>query len=42
VFAGGFMAEEVGVGHKGSGDTTTVDVLTFLEFFLNMSRDLPI
>jgi len=31
VFAGGFIAEEVGVGHKGSGDTTTVDVLTFLE-----------
>jgi len=41
VFAGGLIAEEVGVGHKGPGDTTTVDVLTFLEFFLSMSLRSP-
>lgn len=41
VFTGGFTAEEVGVGHKGSGDTTTVNVLMFLEAFLNMSLGSP-
>jgi hypothetical protein len=38
VFSGVFIAEEVdGAGDKGSGDTTTVDVQTLLEVFLNMS-----
>jgi hypothetical protein len=37
VFSGAFIAENVGVGDKGSGDTKTVDVQTFLEAFLNMS-----
>lgn len=33
-----FIAEEVeGVGDKGSGNTTIVDVQTLLEDFLNMS-----
>ena len=36
VFAGVFIAGEVGVGHKGSGDTTTVDVQTFLKAFFDM------
>jgi len=32
VFCGSFTTEEVdGVGDKGSGDTTTVDVETLLE-----------
>jgi hypothetical protein len=32
VFSGVFIAEEVdGVGNKGSGDTTAVDVQTLLE-----------
>jgi hypothetical protein len=36
VFSGVFVAEEVyGVG-KGSGDTTTVVVQTFLEAFLSV------
>jgi len=34
VFSGNFIAEEVdGVGDKGSGDTTTVDVPTDLGLF---------
>jgi hypothetical protein len=38
LFSGVFIAEEVdGVGDTGSGDTTTVDVQTLLEAFLNMS-----
>jgi hypothetical protein len=38
VLSGVFTAEEVdGVGDKGLGDTTTVDVQTHLEAFLNMS-----
>ena len=38
MFSGVFIAEEVdGVGDKGSGGTTTVDVWTLLEAFLNMS-----
>ena len=38
MFSGVFIAEEVdGVGDKGSGDTTVVDVQTVLEAFLNMS-----
>jgi hypothetical protein len=36
VFAGVFIAGEVGVGHKGSGDTTTADVRTFLKAFFDM------
>jgi hypothetical protein len=32
-----FSGEEVGVGDKGSGNTTMVDVQTLLEAFLNMS-----
>jgi hypothetical protein len=37
VFAGVFIAEVDGVADKESGDTTTVDVQTLLEAFLNMS-----
>jgi hypothetical protein len=38
VFSEVFIAEEVdGVGEKGSGDTTMVDIQTLLEAFLNMS-----
>jgi hypothetical protein len=38
LFAGVFIAEEVvGAGDKGSGDTTTVNVQTLLEAFLNVS-----
>jgi hypothetical protein len=37
VFSGVFIAEEVdGVGDRGSGDTTMVDVQILLEAFLNM------
>jgi hypothetical protein len=36
MFSEVFKVEEVdGVGDKGSGDTTTVDVQTFLKTFLN-------
>jgi hypothetical protein len=39
VFSGVFIAEKVnGVGDKGSGETTIVDVLALLEAFLNMSQ----
>lgn len=41
MFAGGSIAEEVGVGQKGSRDTMTVNVLMFLEAFLNMSLRSP-
>jgi hypothetical protein len=38
MFSGIFIAEKVDrVGDKGLGDTTTVDVQTLLEAFLNMS-----
>jgi hypothetical protein len=38
VLSGGFIAEEVdGVREKVSGDTTTADVQTHLEAFLNLS-----
>jgi hypothetical protein len=38
VFSGVFIAEEVdGVGGKGSGDTTVVEVQALLEVFLNVS-----
>jgi len=38
VVYGVFIDEEVdGVGGKESGDTTTVDIHTLLEAFLNMS-----
>jgi len=38
VFSGVFITEEVdGVGNKGSGDNTVVDLQTGLEAFLNMS-----
>jgi hypothetical protein len=37
VFSAVFIAEEVGVGDKESGDTTTVDKHTLLNTFLNMS-----
>jgi hypothetical protein len=38
VLSGVFIVEEVdGVGEKGSGDTTAVDVQTLLETFLNMT-----
>jgi len=38
VFPGVFRVEEVDeVGDQWSGDTTTVDVQTLLEAFLNMS-----
>jgi len=38
VFSEVFIAEEVnGVGEKGSGDTTTVDVQAALEDFFNKS-----
>jgi hypothetical protein len=34
VFSGVFIAEEIdGMGGKGSGDTTTVDVQTLLETY---------
>jgi hypothetical protein len=37
VFFGVFIAHDVyGVGDKGSGDTTTVDVQTPLKAYLNM------
>jgi hypothetical protein len=35
MFSGVFIVD--GVGDKGSGNTTTVDVQTLLESFLNMS-----
>jgi hypothetical protein len=37
VFPGVFVAEEVGLGHKGSGDTTMIDIHTFLVAFLSMA-----
>jgi hypothetical protein len=38
VFSGVFKTEEIdGIGDKGSGDTTMVDVQTLLEAFVNMS-----
>lgn len=37
MFSGILLSEKVGVGDKGSGDTTTVDVLAPLEDLLNMS-----
>ena len=38
MFLGVSTAEEIDtVGDQASGDTTTVDVQTFLEVFLNMS-----
>jgi hypothetical protein len=38
MFSGVFIAEEVdGVGDKGTGDTTVVDLQSVLEAFLNMS-----
>ena len=38
MFSGVFIAEEDdAVGDMGSGDTTMVDVQTFLEAFFNMS-----
>jgi len=38
MFSGVSTAEEIDiVGDQGSGDTTTVDVQTLLEVFLNMS-----
>ena len=33
MFSGIFIAEEVEVGVKGPGDTTTVDIKTHLGFF---------
>jgi hypothetical protein len=43
VFSGFLIAEGVGgVGNKGSGNTTMVDVQTLLMAVLNMSRDLPV
>jgi hypothetical protein len=36
VFTGVFIAEEVAVRLKGSGDTTMVDVKIFLKAYLNM------
>ena len=43
MFSGFLIAEGVGgVGNKGSGNTTMVDVQTLLMAFLNMSQDLPI
>jgi hypothetical protein len=36
LFSGVFVVEEVGVGDR-AGDTSTVDVQTLLEAFLNMS-----
>jgi hypothetical protein len=37
VFSGVFIAEDVnGVGNKGSGDTTVVDVQTLGQAFLNL------
>jgi hypothetical protein len=42
VVCGVFTDEEVdGVGDKESGDTTTVDIHTLLEAFLNSPWDLP-
>jgi hypothetical protein len=39
VFSGVFIAEKVdGAGNKGLGETTMVDVQTFLEAPLNMSQ----
>jgi hypothetical protein len=39
VCSGVFIAEEVdGVGYKGSGETTMVDVQALLEAFLNLSQ----
>jgi hypothetical protein len=41
VLSGVFIAEEVeGVGDKGSGDTTLVDVWTRLEAFVAASTEL--
>jgi len=37
MFSGVLIADEVGVGIKGSGNTITVDVQTHLEIFFNMS-----
>jgi len=37
MFSGVLIADEVGVGIKGSGNSLTVDVQTHLEIFFSMS-----
>jgi hypothetical protein len=42
VFPGVFIAEEVGVGGRRSGDTTAVDVQTLLEAFFEHVPELSL